>query len=454
MRIPKRAPTVFLSSTAHDLRDIRRSLVSDITRFYGLNVEESEDQDFPIDFNAHSYQICLNRVRQADLVIALIGARAGGIFESEAGKLISITRKEIRVAYEAQIPIITYARQAIVDERHSFKQFVRSTRSSRSGVTDGELFAEFKVRRGGALADSHLVYDLIDEITGYKTSNWVFQFRDTLDISKSLEVQLPRFLAHHYHDSSMLMLHDGLIPDSIRDLIATSGAFRDVNTSIAELYRLITRYGSIFAPRAMIDLHTLKQQNFSMLCSNLFGRFDVLRGGAEHVRIAAIDSSMEFITADVWRTATYHRMIVERTAQVARKYGLKNAKHVRMLILFNPSRVLQDVEFATSLAYVQAIHRALQIRLGVCLFDRLPNSVGPRWLDFYLLPEKVVGISDPICGLQFEIDRQQNREVVRYYTNLYLDIESCCTNNRGGFWVEPTMTTQELLLAITHLVSG
>src|SRR3712207_4697824 len=119
----KRKPKIFISSTIYDLGDARGALKHVLNKQYGLDVYTSESPDFPIINNQHSYDVCLNRLKECDLAIALIDTRYGGIYETKQGSPISITRKEVRVAQEAGIPIWTFVRTQTWEERKKFKDF-------------------------------------------------------------------------------------------------------------------------------------------------------------------------------------------------------------------------------------------------------------------------------------------------------------------------------------------
>src|SRR5215813_12658763 len=93
-----RLPTVFISSTVYDLGDIRSALHYFLTR-EGITVFMSEAPDFLVAANVHSYEACLMKARRADLLIALVWKRYGGLYLTEPdGRRVSVTLKEIREA--------------------------------------------------------------------------------------------------------------------------------------------------------------------------------------------------------------------------------------------------------------------------------------------------------------------------------------------------------------------
>lgn len=90
-------PSVFVSSTVHDLRDMR-SAIKYWLEEWGFEVRLNECCDFPDVLHSNSYQACLEAVSNSDYCITLIGNRVGGLYRPDEG--ISITRQEYRVAYE------------------------------------------------------------------------------------------------------------------------------------------------------------------------------------------------------------------------------------------------------------------------------------------------------------------------------------------------------------------
>lgn len=112
-------PTVFISSTIYDLRDLRSALKFWLEEL-GYKVMLSEFNDFLKKPDQNSYEACLEAIGQADYFVLIIGHRAGGWFD--AAQKISITRQEYRTArklFDAQgtpIPIV-FVRQDVWDVR-------------------------------------------------------------------------------------------------------------------------------------------------------------------------------------------------------------------------------------------------------------------------------------------------------------------------------------------------
>ncbi|HSS75362.1 MAG TPA: DUF4062 domain-containing protein [Thermoanaerobaculia bacterium] len=99
-------PTVFLSSTFYDLRQVRANLVEFVENQFGYRVLASELASFPIDPSADTVENCRRRVdEQADILVLIIGGRYGSVSESH-GK--SVTNLEYLVARAKGIPIYCF----------------------------------------------------------------------------------------------------------------------------------------------------------------------------------------------------------------------------------------------------------------------------------------------------------------------------------------------------------
>jgi len=90
------APSVFISSTVYDLRDLRSALVH-VLRSQGVLAYASEATEFAIHGDRSAVDECFNRIRTSNYYVLIIGGRKGGILEDGQ----SITRHEYKVAAES-----------------------------------------------------------------------------------------------------------------------------------------------------------------------------------------------------------------------------------------------------------------------------------------------------------------------------------------------------------------
>ena len=100
-----RAPTVFVSSTCYDLKQIREDIRDFFRNNYNFEVMLSEFDSFPVDPCKGTFENCLNNVdNSADIFILIIGTRYG--YVTDQGK--SITNLEYLHAKAKGIPIYVF----------------------------------------------------------------------------------------------------------------------------------------------------------------------------------------------------------------------------------------------------------------------------------------------------------------------------------------------------------
>lgn len=98
-------PTIFISSTCYDLKQIRASLKAVIEEELGLEAMLSEYSSFPLDPSLGTVENCLRAVQErADILILIVGSRYG--YVNETGK--SVTNLEYLKAKEKGIPIYVF----------------------------------------------------------------------------------------------------------------------------------------------------------------------------------------------------------------------------------------------------------------------------------------------------------------------------------------------------------
>ena len=90
------APSVFISSTVYDLKDLRSALVH-VLRSQGVLAYASEATEFEIHGDRSAVDECFSRIRTSDYYVLVIGGRKGGTLEDGQ----SITRHEYKVAAES-----------------------------------------------------------------------------------------------------------------------------------------------------------------------------------------------------------------------------------------------------------------------------------------------------------------------------------------------------------------
>jgi hypothetical protein len=182
----------FVSSTVYDLereRSLLRSVLEDFVGPVRFTALLSEDPAFPLTpldlAEKHSYQICLDKIAEADYFLLLIKNRYGATNVPDGDDMISITHREYREAYRLRLPLFTFVDRRTWNARNRHKKgnvqrFVPSTQLR--------------------------VFDLLDEITRQPRSMWLNIYRNPRDIRTVVERALFSF------DDSVFVA-DVTIPD-------------------------------------------------------------------------------------------------------------------------------------------------------------------------------------------------------------------------------------------------
>jgi hypothetical protein len=180
-------PVVFICSTVHDLRDMRSAL-----RWWfeemGYEVRASEFSDFPGTFGRNSYDACLHAVEGSDIVVVLIGNRAGGVFDSSQG--VTIARREYQTAYQQYVcgrtKVIVFVRDEVWTLYQDRKRLEKQHDSKVLGAHDASLIFPFidEVRR---LDEMRLAAGAGED---RPIGNWVHVFRGFGDVVTALRAQL------------------------------------------------------------------------------------------------------------------------------------------------------------------------------------------------------------------------------------------------------------------------
>src|SRR5262245_32105939 len=105
------APTVFVSSTCYDLRQLRQ----DLRQFFeslGYEPLISENPAFPVNPQANTLDNCIQAVRdRADIFVLVIGERYGHIAPSGH----SITNLEYLEARAKGVPIFVFLTEPLIN---------------------------------------------------------------------------------------------------------------------------------------------------------------------------------------------------------------------------------------------------------------------------------------------------------------------------------------------------
>jgi hypothetical protein len=191
-------PTVFVSSTIYDFRDLRSALKFWLEEM-GCEVLLSDFNDFPKQSDANSYDACLQSVDRAEYFILLVGGRVGGLYDND--KKISITRMEYRRAYErlreGKIKLLPFVRQELWDikeDRRALEKMLKEQYGKEKELTD-EQIQDIAQHSSGFVNDAETIFAFLKEIGRieemkkamdgkgeYPKGNWIHRFSTFRDI--------------------------------------------------------------------------------------------------------------------------------------------------------------------------------------------------------------------------------------------------------------------------------
>lgn len=161
---------VFVSSTCHDLIDIRAE-VETLLRDIGLQplLSDRPSSEFEVLPDMNSIETCLAGVRSSDVFICVLSQRYGPSLKGAGYPDVSATHLEWLEARKVEKPIRMYVRDRLAGEYAIWKR-------NPKGVTLAWVRD----------AKDHGIFNLLDEhqklVTDKPQSNWYWSFRDSIDL--------------------------------------------------------------------------------------------------------------------------------------------------------------------------------------------------------------------------------------------------------------------------------
>lgn len=161
-----RVPTVFVSSTCYDLKQVRTDIRDFINNQLGYEAILSEFDSFPLEPELSAVENCIRVVKErADIFCLIIGGRYGSITDS--GK--SITNLEYINARAKGIPIYVFVNKEI--------------------LTILQVWERNPMSDYGNIVDNSQLFEFVSELRG-KENIWIFGFENAQDIIKAFRKQL------------------------------------------------------------------------------------------------------------------------------------------------------------------------------------------------------------------------------------------------------------------------
>ena len=173
-------PSVFVSSTFYDLKQVRSNLRSFIESL-GFRAVLSEFDSFPVDPSLGTLENCRKAVDEhADLFVLIVGGRYGS--ETPAGK--SITNIEYLQARAKGIPINVFVHRTTQDVMALWKA---NPNADFSPVADSPKLFEFVdslYRNGDVWVHS---FDYAEDIISTLRKQWAYLIKDALEIRRKIK---------------------------------------------------------------------------------------------------------------------------------------------------------------------------------------------------------------------------------------------------------------------------
>jgi len=161
----RRLPSVFVSSTCTNLKEVRQDIKSFIEVQYGFESLLSEFETFPVDNNCGTVENCIIALNErADIFILILSDKYG--YEVNGGK--SVTHLEYLYAKMKSIPIFVFIHSSILLEFNEWK-------------ADSENYKSKNV-------DSEKIFEFINEVRDIN-KEWTHKFEHSKDIISALKIQ-------------------------------------------------------------------------------------------------------------------------------------------------------------------------------------------------------------------------------------------------------------------------
>jgi|GEM_PF-3029924 len=181
----ERTLTVFVSSTCYELVDARAELCQFLDD-KGHVVRASDDPErFDSSLQSDSIKVCLENLRNSDVVVVLLDRRYGPILKTKSGEQPygekSATHVEVEEARKHDVPIVTFVRAKAAVEL----DIIRGYRNNEDEVVKTKWIQRKRHDQQGLLS-------LFDALAGYQCdrTNWYSSFDTVVDLKKLVSKSL------------------------------------------------------------------------------------------------------------------------------------------------------------------------------------------------------------------------------------------------------------------------
>ncbi|MEM9839996.1 MAG: DUF4062 domain-containing protein [Pseudomonadota bacterium] len=257
---------VFVSSTCYDLAVLRSELRPFLLSL-GHEPVMSDHSDVLYDHRVHTHESCVQDIKNADVVLVIIGSRFGGVgipklqdtvdlealrkestkpeVLSESGKL-SITQLEVLKAVDLGIPIYAFVDGAVMHDHLIFEKNRNNpdvARSIKYGSIEKTETAEYIFKfinyiRGRQNNNSIQSFSNLDTIKSHLISQWSQLFQRLLYENREAEQEAKRLndFAQQIDDLKAVILASIATPD-LRETARNAIKFRNLIAFVSALFR-------------------------------------------------------------------------------------------------------------------------------------------------------------------------------------------------------------------------
>lgn len=252
------SPTVFVSSTCYDLKQVRADIRGFIESL-GFNPMLSEYSSFPIDPDIGTVENCLKAVDEyATIFVLIVGGRYGA--PTDEGK--SVTNLEYLRGRAKGIPVYAFVQRSILDILPVWRA---NPDANFQQVADSTKLFEFVA----GLRDSRdvwvLPFDTAQDITETLRTQWAYLFLDALQLRlRAKQAGLPDSLAQLKGQTLRLVIEQPLLWE-----IRLFSEVLAQELSEARHLRRDLDYGVVFGTGERFDVSTvwdlLQRKNTEMI---------------------------------------------------------------------------------------------------------------------------------------------------------------------------------------------
>ncbi|MDL2274277.1 DUF4062 domain-containing protein [Oscillospiraceae bacterium OttesenSCG-928-G22] len=187
-----RTPSIFISSTCYDLRQIRTDIKQFVETQLGYEAILSESSSFPLDPNKSTVDNCVRIVQErADIFVLIIGGRYGSQLDN--GK--SVTNLEYIHAAAKGIPIYVFIEKGVLSSLKIWKDNPSGNFSS--------------------VVDSPKLFEFVDSLHS-SGGIWTYSFEVVQEIISALQMQLGYLFSDCLRNRQKML--SGVLTENMSDL--------------------------------------------------------------------------------------------------------------------------------------------------------------------------------------------------------------------------------------------